>query len=114
VGEAECDLAFFLTTFKELLGGHIPMVFLKQFRDATNSSGACYQAIVEANATINAFGGAGISRSGWTLELPAYASVNVAKYLLATPIQRIDWKFQMSLSFSCDLGTEVWRFGGVK
>jgi hypothetical protein len=111
-GQADCDLNFFLETFLELIGGHVPMVFLKQFRSVTSSHGACYQAIVEANATINAFRGAGISLSAWNLTLPKYASVDIAGNLLTTPIPRIEWSFHIQFSFSMDLGQEVWRFGG--
>jgi hypothetical protein len=111
-GQADCDLNFFFQTFLELLGGHVPMVFLKQFRSATSSNGACYQAIVEANASINGFKGAGISLSPWQLELPQYASVDVAGNLLTTPIPRIEWSFNIQFSFSMDLGKVVWSFGG--
>jgi hypothetical protein len=113
-GEADCDLHFFFETFLELIGGHVPMVFLKQFRSASNSTGACYQAIIEANATINGFQGAGISLSPWRLELPKYASVDVAGNLLTTPIPRIEWSFHIQFSFSMDLGKEVWSFGGKR
>lgn len=111
-GEADCDLHLFLSVFADLLGGHVPMVFLKQFRSASSPSGACYQAIVEANATINGFKGAGISRSSWDITLPKYASVDVAGHLLTTPTSRVDWSFNVEFSFSMDLGQEVWRAGG--
>jgi hypothetical protein len=88
------------------------MVFHKQFRSASSSTGACYQAIVEANATINGFEGAGISLQPWKLSLPKYASVDIAGNLLASPSPTIDWSFHIQFSFSMDLGREVWRFGG--
>jgi hypothetical protein len=113
-GEADCDLNFFFQTFLELIGGHVPMVFLKQFRSASSSTDACYQAIVEANATINGFQGAGISLSPWNLTLPKYASVDIAGNLLTTPIPRIEWSFHIQFSFSMDLGKEVWSFGGKR
>jgi hypothetical protein len=113
-GDAECDLHFFLETFLELIGGHVPMVFLKQFRSATSSNGACYQAIVEANATINGFQGAGISLQPWTLTLPKHASVDIAGNLLTAPIPTIDWSFHVQFSFSMDLGKEVWSHGAER
>src|SRR5262245_50561007 len=33
-------------------GGHLPIVFLKQFRDVLEADRACYQAIIEADATV--------------------------------------------------------------
>jgi hypothetical protein len=110
-GEADCDLRFFLTTFQELLGGHLPMVFLKQFRDVTNPKGACYQAIVEANATINGFSGAGFLPGGWELQTYSYASVDIPAHLGWELKQRVDLGFYVYFSFSMDLGQEVWRAG---
>ena len=41
-------------SFAELLGGHIPMVFLKQFRDVTDPNGA---AVPGASVVVNDLGG---------------------------------------------------------
>lgn len=35
---------------EEAISGNVPMVFLKQFRDATDPTKACYQAVIEAPA----------------------------------------------------------------
>jgi hypothetical protein len=110
-GEAACDWNFFVSSFEDLLGLHMPMVFLKQFRDVTTSDGACYQAIVEANATINGFTGAGFLPGGWDLKMYSYASVDMPKHLGIEPQQRIDLAFYVNFSFSMDLGKEVWRWG---
>jgi len=114
VGQADCDFNFFVQSFAELLGGHIPMVFLKQFRDVTDPSAACYQAIVEANATVNGFSGAGFLPGGWDLQMYSYASVDMPAYLGFEPKQRIDLGFYVNFSFSMDLGKEVWRAGGSR
>jgi hypothetical protein len=111
VGEAECDWNFFVSSFEDLLGAHLPMVFLKQFRDVTDSKAACYQAIVEANATVNGFTGAGFLPPGWHLKMYSYASVDIPKYLGIAPSQRVDLGFYVNFSFSMDLGKEVWRWG---
>jgi hypothetical protein len=111
VGEAECDWSFFVSSFEDLLGLHLPMVFLKQFRDVTDSKAACYQAIIEANATVNGFSGAGFLPGGWDLKMYSYASVDMPKYLGIAPSQRIELGFYVNFSFSMDLGKEVWRWG---
>jgi len=113
VGEADCDWELFVKSFEELLGEHLPMVFLKQFRDATDPKAACYQAIVEANATITDFKGAGFLLPGWDLKMNSYASVDIPGHLGFAPQQRIDLGFYVYFSFSMDLGTEVWRYGGT-
>jgi len=112
-GEAECDWNFFVSNFEDLLGLHLPMVFLKQFRDVTNPSAACYQAIIEANATVNAFSGAGFLPGGWDLQMYSYASVDMPAQLGLAPKQRVDLGFYVYFSFSMDLGKEVWRAGGA-
>lgn len=112
VGRCDCDFNFFVSTFEELLGGHVPMVFLKQFRDVKSSTGVAYQAIVEANATVNGFSGAGFLPGGWDLRMYSYASVDIPAHLGIQPRQNIDHGFYVDFSFSMDLGKEVWRFGG--
>jgi hypothetical protein len=44
---------------QDALHERVPMVFLKQFRDAERPDRACYQAIVEANARVTRFAGGG-------------------------------------------------------
>jgi hypothetical protein len=111
VGEADCDWNLFVATFEDMLGGHVPMVFLKQFRDVTQPKAACYQAIVEANATINGFSGAGFLPGGWDLRMQSYASVDMPAHLGFLPRQRLDLGFYVYFSFSMDLGKEVWSWG---
>lgn len=40
---------------EDLVTGDVPMVFLKQFRDAGDASKACYQAVIEAPAHLEKF-----------------------------------------------------------
>jgi hypothetical protein len=40
---------------EDLVTGDVPMVFLKQFRDATDPTKACYQAVIEAPAHLEKF-----------------------------------------------------------
>ena len=113
LGEPECDWNFFVSSFEDLLGDHLPMVFLKQFRSVTKPDAACYQAIIEANATVNAFEGAGFLPGGWDLQFYSYASVDIPGQLGIAAKQRVDDGFYVYFSFSMDLGKEVWRFGAT-
>ncbi len=45
--------------WRELQTGEVPMVFLKQLRDAGDGSRACYQAVIEAPARLTGFHGGG-------------------------------------------------------
>ena len=54
-----------------VFGRHLPMVFLKQFRDCVDPTAACYQAIIEADATVTEFNELGFLPPGWTPDAPA-------------------------------------------
>lgn len=46
-----------------------PVVFLKQFHDAANSTDACYQEILKGALTVTSITGAGVLSGDWTIEL---------------------------------------------
>ena len=108
-----CDLNLCAALLGDLLKHPLPMVVLTQCRAAASAEGACYQAIVEANATVNAFHGAGRLAPGWRLDLQSYASVDIPRHLGIEPQQRVDLAFWVRFSFSMDLATEVWSAGGA-
>lgn len=113
VGEADCDWALLVNLAKDLLGLHVPSVFLKQFRDATSSTAACYQAIIESNFTIKGFRGAGLLPEGWSVDIRSYASHQIAENLgLGPGPYAVDRGFWIDMDFSADLGKEVWRAPG--
>jgi hypothetical protein len=94
----------------DVMGKHLPMVFLKQFRDATDPTAACYQAIIEANATITDFQKGGLLPPGWTLQLQQYASAPfVGDLALPAGPTRLEVGFWVDYTFSMDLGREIWR-----
>ncbi len=64
-----------------LAQGRVPMVFLKEFRDATRPHAACYQAVLEAKARMSGFRGAGLLPGDWCIELHSYASHPMAREL---------------------------------
>ena len=110
VGETLCgDWKFILSLIEDALGKHLPMVFLKQFRDCVDPTAACYQAIIESNSTIQGFSGAGFLPLGWHMKLFPYASVDMGKYLGIANEVDVDLGFWVKFTFSIDLGKEVWR-----
>lgn len=66
------SLALVRKVLDDALHGLVPMVFLKQVADVEDPSRACYQAVVEANARMTAFHGAG--------GIPGAYSVHVANF----------------------------------
>jgi hypothetical protein len=91
----------------------MPLVFLKQFRDAADSRKACYQAIIEAPVHLTAFHGGGFIDTAYTLTcqplashpLPEILGLDVdssgAMQALAT--------FWLHVDFALDPSVEVWR-----
>lgn len=109
LGDIHCDLDFFLNTFENLLGGHMPLVFLKQFRDSATSTRACYQAIIEANATVHKFRRGGLLPGDWKLDIEQFDSLKIRDNLQLPAHSVIDYGFWLDFTFSMDLGSEVWR-----
>ena len=60
--------------FQFVAHGTMPMVFLKQFRDARVGTNACYQAVVEAPARITTFRSAGEIGADYQVTIHSYAS----------------------------------------
>lgn len=93
----------------------MPLIFLKQFRDAVDSRKACYQAIVETPVQLTTFHGGGFVDAAYTLTihplashpLPEILGLNVdssgALQALAT--------FWLHVDFTLGAGVEVWRAG---
>jgi hypothetical protein len=57
-----------------LLNEHIPLVFLKQFRDAQDPHKACYQSLIEAPLKVERFYEGGLFPEAYTLRLTDLAS----------------------------------------
>jgi len=92
----------------------MPLVFLKQFRDAELPERACYQAIVEAPLQMQTFYGGGLAAGDYALTLHSLASHPLADVLGlqvdANGVARALATFWLHLDFILALGTEVWRY----
>jgi hypothetical protein len=88
------------------------MVFLKQFRDAGDPERACYQAIVEATATVIGFRHAGFVRGEYRLDLEHAESHPLRADLgLGEGELRPELGFWVDYDFRVDAGVEVARVG---
>jgi hypothetical protein len=87
--------------------GDVPMVFLKQFRDAGDPGRACYQAVIEAPAHLEKF------TAGWfthphEIAIVPYASHPiVAECGLAGQTIRADHGFWVKMDFAMQLGKAI-------
>jgi hypothetical protein len=89
------------------------LVFLKQFRDITCPTKACYQAVVEAPITphLTGVGYQQLNPSFFTLTVQSWASDPIAAQLgiaPGTPIPPTS-AFRAQLGFEIGLGLEIWR-----
>lgn len=88
------------------------LVFLKQFRDVTCPTKACYQAVVEATITFHLIASyRQLDPSAFALTVQSWASDPIAAELGIAPATPIvpDSAFQAKLGFEIGLGLEVWR-----
>jgi hypothetical protein len=91
-----------------------PMVaFLKQFRDATCPTKACYQAVIEAPIALDASGASyeALDPTAFAVTIADYASEPMASDLglPAGADLQPDRVFHAAFNFDIELGLEVWR-----
>ena len=79
--EAKADLQDIagLGEITQLLNDNVPLVFLKQFRDAANSEAACYQSLIEAPMEVGTFRGGGWLPDGCRVTINPLASHPIAE-----------------------------------
>ncbi len=108
------DGGLILDTLEHLLAGQVEVVNLKQFRDAADSTLACYQALIEGPCTIKALHGGGLLPAGSSATIANWASNPIASYLgLPTsgpiPVVFASW---VKMDFEASNGREVWKATG--
>jgi len=67
------------------VNAHIPLVFLKQFRDAQDTHKACYQRVIEASLKVETFYEGGLFPEAYTLHIANLASHPLAQSLGLKP-----------------------------
>lgn len=91
----------------------MPLMFLKQFRDAADSRKACYQAVIEAPAQLTTFHGGGFIDDTYTITCHPLASHPLAESLglnadSSGALQALA-AFWLRVDFTLGAGVEVWR-----
>lgn len=93
---------------------NVPLLFLKQFRGATNAYDACHQCIVSAKAAINPLRRADVLVGIFSLAVPKFDSLKIADTLglLNPPGGFVALNtvagFRIELDFRLPLGSELW------
>jgi hypothetical protein len=90
------------------INDRIPLVFLKQFRDAQDTRKACYQKLVEAPLKVEAFYEGGLLPGGYSLQLAGLASHPLAQTLgLQAAGQTSTLGAWMRVDFALGNGVEI-------
>ena len=95
---------------REALGqGGMTMAFLKQFPDAADPFRACYQAVVEAAATINNLRGTGLTDDHYEVRITSFATHPYLHELgVAEGWQAVGQGIWVDFDFIQALGKPVW------
>jgi 15-cis-phytoene desaturase len=88
----------------------VPMLFLKQFRDAEDGTRACFQSLVAATSRVTGFRRAGLQAGRFDLTAATFASHPLGRDLgLAADRVPVGVSFFIDLDFELSAGTEIWR-----
>ncbi|KAA0680635.1 acetoacetate decarboxylase family protein [Roseomonas genomospecies 6] len=100
---------------ESLLAGTVPVINLKQFRDAPDSERACYQALIDCPMHVDRFRGAWPMRGDWTLRVADYASHQVISDFGfeagpdGSAAVHVDFAMQIHMDFRANPGRVVWQ-----
>jgi hypothetical protein len=99
--------------WKHFGGGrrNVPMVNLKQFRDAADFTRACYQAIIESSCTVVGEAKGGPLLGKYRLHITECASHRINEDLGIAQDAESTFGAWVTMSFTADAGVEVWRAG---
>ncbi len=92
----------------------MPLVFLKQFRDAAHMAKACYQSVLEAPIGIETFHGGGFISQNYTVTFQPLVSHPLPQ-VLGLPVGRTGAlralaAFWLHLDFTLGQGIKVWEY----
>ena len=93
-----------------LLNDNVPLVFLKQFRDATDSGAACYQSLIEAPMEVGAFRGGGWLADGGVVtihRLESHPLVEAMGLSAENGVLGVKTAVWMDFDFTLGLGTLI-------
>ena len=98
----------FVESAARFVNDHIPLVFLKQFRDAQNTHKACYQRLIEAPLKVELFYEGGFFPEPYTLHIADLDSPPLARSLgLKAAGQRSTLGAWMRVDFMLGNGVEL-------
>lgn len=104
-GEIETALLFFAQMVEE----DIPMLLLKQFRDAHEQGAACYQALVWVDMAVSLFRSGGLLPEGYRVSIEALDGEPITRELGIPRSCRPRASFWLDFDFIVRLGDILWE-----
>ena len=104
------DVELALRTIDDLIRRRAPMVFLKQFPDATDPTLACFMSMVEAPSNMTGFQHGGLLHTKYQVTFTPCDSHPIVSDM-GFPGQNLDpiLSFYVKFDFEIDGGVEIWR-----
>jgi uncharacterized protein with NAD-binding domain and iron-sulfur cluster len=97
--------------FRQVLSREVPMVNLKQFRDAKDPTCACYQALIESACRLERVHAGGLLGGDYVLDITPCDSHPIARDLGLSTGTGLEVKLALwiDMDFSVLPGTEIWK-----
>jgi hypothetical protein len=106
-------ITLLLSVVEAIMKCEVSLVFLKQLRDVTDSTKACYQAIVEAPIRVTEFRSASLLPGTYAIDLASFDSHPIVAQLGLDPasMQSVQGFF-VDFDFLLEQGNVVWNSAG--
>ena len=98
--------------FGQMVKEDIPMLLLKQFRDAHQQGAACYQALLRVDMAVTHFRTGGLLPSDYTVTFAALDGQPIARELGVEPTVRPRLAFWLEFDFVVQLAHILWEATG--
>ena len=109
LSDVSADLLF----FRHLVEEDVPMVLLKQFRDAHEPGAACYQAVVCVDMVVSAFRGGGLLPDDYQVKVEQLDGEPIMRELGVPQSCRPRLAFWLDFDFVVQLGRILWEAPGA-
>jgi hypothetical protein len=103
------DISADLLFFAHLVEEHVPMLLLKQFRDAHEQGAACYQAVVLADMEVSLFRGGGLLPDDYRVRVEALDGEPISRELGVADSCKPRLAFWLDFDFLVQLGRILWE-----
>lgn len=108
------DVTADLLFFTHLVEEDVPMLLLKQFRDAHEQGAACYQAVVCVDMVVSLFRGGGLLPDDYRVDVEALDGEPISRELGIAASGTPRLAFWLDFDFVVQLGHILWEAAGAR